>query len=100
LCLIFFGRNRYIDRANQKIAKNKIHRRKTEKKRESQKQKANTKKRENKSQQIHNKKRSSGLKKLIRHAYSLNFVLDQFIIPSGPILKAVLVVMKNLYVDY
>jgi predicted RNA polymerase sigma factor len=46
LCLIFFGRNRYIDRANQKVAKNKIHRRKTEKKRESQKQKANTKKKE------------------------------------------------------
>jgi mannitol-specific phosphotransferase system IIBC component len=42
---IFFGRSRYIERANQKVAKNKIHERKTENKRkENHKNKKQTQK--------------------------------------------------------
>jgi len=43
---LFFGINRYIKRANQKIVKNKNHERKALKK--SQKQKANTKEKKKK----------------------------------------------------
>ena len=47
---VFFGISKYIERANQKVAKNKIHEKKNikEKKRESQKQKVNTKGKEKK----------------------------------------------------
>jgi hypothetical protein len=63
---LFFGINRYIKRANQKVAKNKNHERKALKK--ITKTKSKYKRKEKESQQIHNRKRTSKLKKLIRHA--------------------------------
>lgn len=93
--MLFFGISQYIERANQKVAKNKIH----EKKKRITITKSKHKKKGKENQQIHNRKRTLGMKKLIRYAKSLYLVLDQSIIPSGPIIKVVSVAMKNLSAD-
>ena len=59
--LFFFGISRCIERANQKVAKNKIH----EKKKRITITKSKHKKKGKENQQIHNRKRTLGMKKLI-----------------------------------